>query len=345
HTEVVAYTMFCLGNGVAAFDAIVCDVFPADWLDQAPGVRVVSALLLVATKPDAESIRASLSDWFVPESLATAQVLDGAAVAAGDFRIDPAGHMRFAVFVEPGTGKRRVGRIVQRLCEIETYKTMSMLGFSRARAISSEIGPLDGRLTSLMRDMTGAKTPPEDTLTQLLSVSEQLEALAAHNAYRFGATQAYCAIVDQRIEVLREQRFQGRQTFSEFMMRRYEPAMRTVVSTEKRLQTLSDRAMRAGQLLRTRVEVERGAQNQALLASMDRRADLQLRLQHTVEGLSVVAISYYAVSLAGYVLYPLAGPLGVSKELMTAIVALPVVAGVWWAIGRIRKRLDRASHA
>jgi hypothetical protein len=49
----------------------------------------------------------------------------------GDFRIDPAGFMRFAVFVRPGTGARRVGRIVQRLCEIETYRAMSMLGLMR----------------------------------------------------------------------------------------------------------------------------------------------------------------------------------------------------------------------
>merc|ERR1712173_134583 len=104
------------------------------------------------------------------------------------------------------------------------------------------------------------------------------------------------------------------------MMRRYAPAMRTVKSTETRLHTLAARALRAADLLRTRVDVERSAQNQAILASMDRRADLQLRLQQTVEGLSVVAISYYAVSLATYLLYPLAGPLGVSKGLLTAAV-------------------------
>ncbi len=104
--------------------------------------------------------------------------------------------------------------------------------------------------------------------------------------------------MNQRIDVLREERFEGRQTFGEFMMRRFDPAMRTVKATERRLQAMADRAMRAGDLLRTRVDVERSAQNQKLLESMDRRADLQLRLQKTVEGLSVVAISYYAVNLA-----------------------------------------------
>ena len=131
----------------------------------------------------------------------------------------------------------------------------------------------------------------------------------------------------------------GVKTVAECMLRLYEPAMRAVKSTEKRLVTLADRARRAGELLRTRVDVERSAQNQALLESMDRRADMALRLQHTVEGLSVVAISYYAVSLASYALYPLAGPLGLSKGMMTALITLPVVGLVWLAVRRIRKGL------
>ena len=115
--------------------------------------------------------------------------------------------------------------------------------------------------------------------------------------------------------------------------------MRTVSSTKGRLQALADRAIRAGDLLRTKVDVSRSAQNQALLESMDRRADLALRLQETVEGLSVVAISYYAVSLASYAAYPLASLMGLTKGELTAILTLPVVAVVWWMVKRIRSRM------
>ena len=128
--------------------------------------------------------------------------------------------------------------------------------------------------------------------------------MVVESSFRFGATGAYEALVHQRIQVLREARFNGRQTLHEFMMRRFDPAMRTVKSAEARLAKMAERAMRAGQLLSTRVDVERSAQNQELLASMDKRADLQLRLQNTVEGLSVVAISYYAVNLVGYLAMP-----------------------------------------
>lgn len=338
HTEFVTYTAFSEGISERAFNPADFEVFPADWLQQAPGQRVTSALLRVMHRPDETEVKRLLAEWFVPESMAVSRVLEDAAIAAGDFRIDPAGHMRFAVFVPKETGKRRVGRIVQRLCEIETYKAMSMLGFARVKSLNTGLGELDGRLTQLMVEMTEGEAPAEEMLPQLLSTSTELETMAARASFRFGATGAYEAIVTQRIEALREERFEGRQSFADFMMRRYEPAMRTVKSTQSRLQMLSDRAIRAGELLRTRVDVERSAQNQELLESMDRRADLALRLQHTVEGLSVVAISYYAVSLMSYLLYPLTAT-GLSKGMITALVTVPVVGFVWMAMRRVKKRL------
>lgn len=339
HTEFVTYTAISQNVSERAFNPADFEVFPPDWLMSCPGQRVTSILMRVVPRPEDEQVKASLSDWFEPESLAVARVLDNASICASDFRVDPAGHMRFAMFVSDGTGNRRTGRIIQRLCEIETYKAMSMLGFARVKNLMPRIGELDKKLTDLMVEMTDDNNHPDDLLPQLLTTSTELETLSARCAFRFGATGAYEAIVNQRIEVLREKRFLGKQTFADFMMRRYDPAIRTVKSTEKRLQVLSDRAIRAGELLRTRVDVERSAQNQALLESMDRRGDLALRLQHTVEGLSVVAISYYAVSLVSYLLYPLTQA-GISKGMLTAMITLPVVLAVWYAVRRIRRRLE-----
>nr|WP_175582131.1 DUF3422 domain-containing protein [Phaeobacter sp. HF9A] len=339
HTEFVSYTLHGEGVSARAFDPQDFNIFPEDWLARAPGQRITSAMIRVVPRPGVEEIKALANDWFVSESLALSQVLDDSAVAACDFRIDPAGHMRVALFVNPIIGAQRVGRVVQRLCEIETYRAMSMLGFSRARGLTPAIGALDVSLSEMMVEMTGGDLPAEQTLGQLLTISAELEAMAAQSAFRFGATGAYEALVNQRIGLLREERFEGSQTMAEFMLRRFEPAMRTVHSTEKRLAVLADRARRAGELLRTRVDVERSAQNQALLESMDRRADLQLRLQHTVEGLSVVAISYYAVSLASYALYPLGKMLDLSKGMLTAMITPLVIGAVFLAVRRIRNSL------
>ena len=345
HTEFTSFTAYSGGLPERAFDPSVFDIFPPDWLAAAPGSRMTSILFhidrmpLQDENPDAGAIDRALDGWFEAESLAVAAVLDGAAVVASDFRIDPAGHVRMAVFVHPATGQRRLGRIVQRLCEIETYKTMSMLGLGRAREVSRDLGALDRRLTALIKLMSGDTPQSEPALAALMGVSAELEALEAGASFRFGATRAYEALVHDRIGVLREARIGGRQTLAEFMRRRYDPAMRTVKATEGRLATLSNRAMRASQLLSTQVEVARSAQNQALLASMDRRADLQLRLQRTVEGLSVVAISYYAVGLATNLALPFAAPLGVDKALVAAAMTPVVVLAVWAMVRRIRKQL------
>lgn len=340
HTEFVTYTIFGEGPAPIPFDAQTFAMFPEDWLSEAPGARITSALLRVELQADDEGIAEKVAEWFVPESVAVSRVLDDDAVIAADFRIDQAGHMRFAVFARPQTGERRTGRIVQRLCEIETYKAMSMLGFSRSRSLGGTLGALDTRLSALTDALTADPDDTEATLGSLLQISGELEALTAQSTFRFGATQAYEKIVNQRISVLREERFEGRQTFGEFMMRRYDPAMRTVASTKTRLDAMADRAIRASDLLRTRVDVERSAENKALLESMDRRADLQLRLQKTVEGLSIVAISYYAVNLAANVAMPFAADLGLGDKSMKAILTPIVIGLVWLMVRRIRKAID-----
>ncbi len=341
HTEFVTYTVFSDGVQDRPFDARAFDPFPVDWLEAAPGQRVTSILLRVEDRPEDAEVGERLEKWFVPESLAVSTVVDDAAIIAGDFRIDESGHMRFAIFVGADTGKRRIGRIVQRLCEIETYKSMSMMGFARVRAMGAQLGALDTRLTTLVEEMSQEGSRAEETLQALLAISAELETLSAQSSFRFGATWAYEAIVNERIEALREARFEGRQSFGEFMVRRYQPAMRTVRSAQERLDAMSARGVRAANLLRTRVDVERSAQNQALLESMDKRSDLQLRLQRTVEGLSVVAISYYAVSLASYLLYPLEAPTGLSKSMLTALITIPVVLAVWGLVRRLRKEADK----
>ncbi len=340
HTEFVTYTMLTDGVSDRPFDPADFEVFPQDWLAQAPGLRITSATIRVTPWHSKERLIRDIDELFVPESVAVSRVLDEAAVLAGDFRVDPAGHLRFLLSLAPETGASRTGRIVQRICEIETYKTMSMLGFARVREMGSQMGAVDDRLNQLTGGLAGGGQAPDQALEDLLAISAELEGLVAKSSFRLSATSAYEKIVNQRIEMLRETRFNGRQTFAEFMMRRYEPAMRTVLSARERLEAMSARAGRTAQLLRTKVDVERSAQNQALLESMDRRADLQLKLQRTVEGLSVVAISYYAVSLASYLLYPLAARLDMSKGMLMALVTVPIVLAVWGMVRKLRSKVD-----
>ncbi|PVA07929.1 DUF3422 family protein [Thalassorhabdomicrobium marinisediminis] len=341
HTEFVTYTIFDIARTDRPFADDAFDIFPKDWLAGCEATRITSAVIRIERTQDTGEILARAEDWFVPESLAISRVLEDELVIAGDFRIDHSGHTRFAVFAGDTCDDRRIGRVVQRLCEIETYKSMAMLGLARVRALAPRVAQVEDKLASLSADMLRDGARPDDLLQQLLVISAELENEVAQSAFRFGATEAYEAIVSQRITILREGSFEGMQTFRDFMTRRFDPAMRTVTSSRNRLESMSNRAMRASNLLRTRVDVERSAQNQSLLESMDRRADLQLRLQHTVEGLSVVAISYYAANLVLYVLAPLREVSGIPKAAFTAAVVPVVVALVWLTLRQVRKRLTR----
>ena len=339
HTEFTTYTAIMDDLGKVVFDGSEFEVFPADWLAALPGARLTSSTIRIENSSSTKVIVKKLKSHFVSESLAVSRVLDSAAVIAGDYRIDIHGHLRFSIFVAPSTGPNRIGRIVQRLNEVEVYKTMSMLGLFRARELSPDLDLIDKSMSELVAALADGKVSADTNLEALLEMSAQLESLSAKVSYRFAASRAYSTIVDQRIEVLREERFEGLQTFREFMMRRYDPSMRTVQAMDSRLQELIARAKRTGDLLRTQVNVERQGQNQELLASMNNRADMQLRLQKTVEGLSIVAVSYYATGLVLYLLAPIPSLLGTPKVFLTAAVAPLVVAAVFLALRRIRKNI------
>ncbi len=336
HTEFVAYSVIFDGLGERPFDPRDFDVFPATWLGRYDGARLTSIHLRIDV--DGADTQTHLADWFTPESLAVSTVIDGAAKIASDFRIDPAGHTRMAMFVAPDTGPQRIGRIAQRLCEIETYKAAAMLGFFTVKSIGGTLGQTETRLGTILMSLS-EDTEPAQTLDDLLRVSSDIERVNAETSFRLSATKAYWRIVEQRVMVLREERFLGYQTFDEFMTRRFDPAMRTVASAKARLIDAAERASRAAHLLSTQVDVERSAQNQKILERMDHRADLQLRLQGTVEGLSVIAISYYAVSLLTYLLLPAAKSVGIDKTWLMAGATPLVLLGVWALVRRIKRHL------
>lgn len=341
HNEFVTYTLFADGLGERPFDPASFDLLPAEWLAEAPGALLSSAIVRIETAdPEDKAVVDRVREWFEMESVAMSSVADNAALIASDFRIDATGHSRIAVFPAPDTSARKLGRIVQRLLEVETYKTMAMLALPLARSLGGRMNELETRLADLVVALDAPESQAEGSLHALLEISAELEHVLARHSYRFAATEAYAAIVDQRIDVLREARFAGRQTWREFMTRRFDPAVRTCRAAMLRLENLTTRAARAGGMLQTRLDVERSSQNQSLLESMDRRADLQLRLQKTVEGLSVVAISYYAVNLAIFMLAPAGEVAGLDKGVIAALSTPPVVLFVWWLVRRIRRGME-----
>ena len=346
HTEFTSYTF--LGNAPltlpTAFANPLIDLVPQEGLARLPGAVIVAAqaavLCAAAGPPPTEEI----APLFGGNAVVGARIGEGAGAAYTDFRIHGDGFSRFLIFDVRMTS-RQAGRMLQRVLEIETYVMQALLAFPLARSLLPELAASDRRLVEITTRMAEAVPADEPALLdQLTRLAAEIEHSVSSTHYRFGAARAYYALVESRIAELRETRIEGVQTFREFTERRLAPAMNTCESVARLQGALSERIDRASQLLRTRVEVTREQQNQALLASMDSRARLQLRLQQTVEGLSVAAVTYYIVSLIGY-LAKAGKVLGVAlnPDLVMAA-AVPLVA-LLAALGvrHIRRTVSRES--
>jgi uncharacterized membrane-anchored protein len=255
------------------------------------------------------------------------------------------GFERVLVIAPPGTTETRVGRVSQRLLELETYRLMALRGLPVAKALSPMLADAERRLAAITAQLENKSTSEQALLDELVSVAASVERATAEHTYRFAATRAYDTLVSQRITELREKAIPGTQTMGEFMQRRLSPAMATVAATAQRLASLSERISRASDLLRTRVDIVTEAQNQQLLEKLTRGQELQLRLQTTVEGLSIAAISYYVISLLLYLAKAgKAAGLPLHPELAAGALVPVVLWAVWRTTQRIHQRLHSDGH-
>jgi uncharacterized membrane-anchored protein len=342
HTEFYSFAFFtdtAPGELPQAFDTSWLDVLPPGWLAGLPGKTIAAthvALLLCAGEPPPH-VR-HVAPVFGSEILVGNRIVDDAATMVTDLR-SVGGVTRFLVF-DHSLNRRRAGRVAQRLIEIDTYRMMALLSLPVASRRMSELGQEEDELASLIKRFRNAQDRDDHLLDELTALATRVEHAVADNGARFSATQAYRDIVDRRLGELKEGVVPGLQPLSEFLARRFRPAMDSTAAAAARQWQLSVRISRAAQLLQTRTDVAREKQNLSVLESMNRRQGLQLRLQETVEGLSVIAMTYYGVGIAGYVLKPLAKALGWNDAVVT-MVAVPVIAlAVLVSMRRFRKRLN-----
>jgi uncharacterized membrane-anchored protein len=356
HTEfsTYAFTRRCpeLDDGInqglkSVFRNSPLAAIPEGWRARLPG-EVLVGINLLAIPANATDIEARLPEVFNGNKCVGAGMSGGRAAAWTDFRLhDDDGMSRILVAnqtLRPG----RLGRLVQRLLDVETYRMMALLAFPLAREVTPDLGSIETELSTLAAETARIRNLEDEQrlLAQLSTLAARAEDLAARTHYRFSAARAYHQLVDRRISELDEVKREGLQQIGTFMDRRLGPAMRTCTAVADRLEAVSARISRASSLLNTRVEVALQEQNQTLLRSMESRTRLQVRLQETVEGLSAVAITYYLVGLIAYVLKAMekAGH-PVNPTLMTGLIAPFVLAAAYMAMRQIRKRVTRSGIA
>jgi len=344
HTEFSRYVFVVDGAQGTPFSSPAIEAVPKDWVGRLPGRTLYAGHVeIVGTRACDEVDLARLSkESFGDRPLVGSEVADGAATVLTDFRIDAKGFSRTLV-VDGGLKPAQAGRLGQALLEVDMYRMLALLAFPVARELSPVLSRNEQELAQIAKELVKADSAIEpELLDRLTSLQAEIERLEADHRYRFSAASAYFDIVQSRLVQLREQRCGSLQTWQEFMERRLAPAMNTCDAAMTRLESLSQHATRATQLLSTRIGITRESQNQQLLESMNQRAAAQLRLQATVEGLSVAAITYYIIGLIKILAEGLAeSGWPIDAGIATAI-SIPVVAGiVFVAVRKVRRSVTR----
>lgn len=343
HTEYSTYTVYRAQPFEIPFEHPPITYVPQDWVTRLPGELLVATHIALEDRSRTMRSLHELSTLFSSGAVIGSKVAGGAASVWSDHQIHHDNFGRILVH-DDNLRSRQIGRLVQRLLEIETYRMLAMLPVPVTRKIIPQLARADHRLAELTAHHV-AMTSIEDEqrlLDELTRLAAETERLSAQTSHRFNASRAYYDIVKLRIAELREERIEGLQMLQEFMIQRLSSAMGTCELVHTKLETLSMRLGRASALLRTRVDLSMEAQIRDLLKSMDSRARVQLRMQETVEGLSVVVLSYYLLGIVGYGLKAFkAAGYDINVELLTGIAIPFVLAGVFFVVRGVRQIISK----
>lgn len=335
HTEFATYTLLRAGGFDTPFDAGHFEPALSAIVATMPGEIVRATQIALVDRDTPDPTARDCEHWFAAEATVICDVADGAARILSDFRLHADGYGRLLVLDRDLAGDEPA-QLVMRLQELGNYRNMALLGLPLAQRLTPAVTLLEGRLSELTRAVSERTSEDDELLDELTYLSAELARLVAETRYRMSATRAYAQLSSDRLASLRIGAVRGYQTLADFTERRLTPAVRTCDSFSARLEDLSQRAAWTSALLRTRIDIALAKQTRDLLTSMDRRTHLQLRLQQTVEGLSVVAISYYLVALVGYLLGAIPGlPHDRAMAVAVPIVLAGVATTLLWARRRI----------
>lgn len=293
------------------------------WLAASPGL-LVRAVRLDVVADEAAALALLPSIGFAEEELVSCRF--GSARMWSDFRIHE-GRLGRLLLAAGDMPPADLGRLVQSLQELGNYRNLALLGLPLVQDEGARLDALERALAALTGEIS-VVSDDRTLLDALCGLAARAAALRAETGFRMGATFAYAEIVHQRLLALDARPIAGFQSLDQFTERRLRPAIRTCESFVARLEHLSIGVERATSLFRTRVDLAMREQSNAVLRSMERNAARQLRLQHLVEGVSVIAISYYAFSLLDHLAAAAAGMSGVDHELVSAALVPLVFTGV-----------------
>jgi len=327
------------------YDESPLALLPEGWLAALPGKMIVAMDICVMPYPEGASHR-GLLDKFSPHfdetTLAASEVGRSANLVMTDFRIREDGMVRMLIFSKARLPSQ-IGRLTHRLAAMETYRMMALLALPEAKRLLTELPQVDAKLTELTHAISDGDGEDDEALMhQLTTLAAYVEKLVATHYRRFSATQAYFNLVFKRLDELHEKQVETVPSLGGIIGRRLDPARTTCDSVSHWLDQLASRVGKTTGLLGTRIDVEHAKQNREMLSAMNRRFQLQLRLQQAAELLSIAIFTYYTVNLLDYVVQELAVLSGVPLEslLVKAVAAPLLAASAYLFIRRLRAKRD-----
>ena len=361
HTEFISLTLIYPNkienkNKPKLFDENFLNLLPMEFLKNFPGDHFLSTWIEMA--PSNFNFRPiDIEEFFYHDNFAGSNVAEDGANVFMSFKSDRTDFLGSGfrrVFIQnKNLRTRRTGRLLQRIVELETYQVLSLLGLPQVRQETSNLSNLEKQITEITKSVskTAKKNLNKNSiaypdyqkdLNELSYVVAKIEEIDSSSNYRLSATAAYYKLVEQRIQDLREERLESFQTNNEFLSRRLQPAIRTTEAFSRRLESLAIRAQRADNLVRTQIEMGVQIQNKNLLESMELRARAQLRLQETVESLSIVAITYYIVGLLSTLVDPINfNKFLISKTVFLALCVPIILILIWYVAKMVRKKINK----
>lgn len=298
--------------------------------------------LMVQTRIDLVPYRVvpeRLIPTFSLPSLSVSNIEGGKGQIATDFVPDKDGFTRIE-FAAGEVSDIRRSIVVRRLLEIDTYRVFALMGLPLARELAPELTAAEGEVGRELEGLADVDTIEEShaALDTLNSLAVRAGQLAEKTAYRFAASFAYDEVLDLRLERLAEESVGYASTLRRYLGNRIEPAIATCRAFEKRQAALANKLDRAIGLLNTRIGLDMQMQNRGVLSRISDTAQSQFRLQRTVEGLSVIAISYYALGILSYVLTGAEEVAHFSKPLAVGLAAPVVIVLVWIGVRLVQRR-------
>jgi uncharacterized membrane-anchored protein len=344
HNEFSTYTVIRQNHDEQALCTDMFSLVDHDWANSLEGQVIAANHIDLRPAATAPATREALDQQFDAQRLVGGKIYEGAATIWTSVQAQDDGFIRTLV-IDEGINSSQAGRVLRNLLEIAAYRSMTLLALPIARELMPVVRQLERQLVETnekLNDLASLEDE-QNLMNELIAEATQLEKLVADHNFRFSATEAYFNLTESRLDMLREQKMPGIRTLKQFHARRFIPAFNTCMSVVKRKENLSKRISRTSELLHLRLQLSLEAQNQRLLASMDKRSEVQLRLQQTVEGLSVVAMTYYSMKLIEFLAKPIAieSYIPISEGTLLALITPLVFVGALLVISRIRRKLHR----